>query len=294
MKSYFVILGGTGHIGSVLGQQLLRHNKPVLIIGHSKEKAEFWRDLGARFETADILDSARLGELFSLAARLFILNPPADPSGDAEAQERKQIRSILKALEQITPEHIVMASTYGARDKQGIFDLGTLYSLEQGLKAHGSPVAIIRSAYYMSNLDKDVEMAIESGKFNTLFPPDFKLPMVSPADIGTFAAQLMQEKRKGTFYIQAHDQYSGNDAVDILNHLLDKNIKVNEIKKKDWASYMQRAGFSPSSTTSFIGMTELTLNEKFEAQSPRFGKTTLKDYFDELVEKLSEKQKAVE
>ena len=137
-------------------------------------------------------------------------------------------------------------------------------------------------------------MAIKSGKFDTLFPADFKLPMVSPGDIGTFAAQLMQEKQKGTFYIQAEEQYAANDAVAILNHLLDKNIKVNEIEKKDWASYKQRAGFSPSSTNSFIGMTELTLNEKFEAQSPYFGKTTLKDYFDELLEKLSEKQKADE
>jgi hypothetical protein len=61
----------------------------------------------------------------------FILNPPADPAGDAEAQELKQVESILKALDGLKPEKIVMASTYGAREGKEIFDLGTLYQLKR-------------------------------------------------------------------------------------------------------------------------------------------------------------------
>jgi len=291
MKSNFVILGGTGHIGSALAEQLLKQGESVLIIGHNNAKAEFWRSKGAGFETADVLDSEKLHELFGLADRLFILNPPADPDKDAEAQERKQVQSILKALADLKPEQIVLASTYGARDEKGIFDLGTLYALEQGLKAHGSPLAIIRSAYYMSNLDMPAEIAIESGKFDTLLPANFKLPMVSPVDIGHFTAQVISEKRLGTFYIQAAGEYAAADAVRILNDILDKNIAANEIPKEDWAAYLQKAGFSAASTQSFIGMTELTMNEKFEAPEPYFGETTLEHYLGGLVQKLSQKRK---
>ncbi|SDE01706.1 NAD(P)H-binding protein [Pedobacter soli] len=290
MKSNFVILGGTGHIGSALAEQLLKQEKSVLIIGHNEEKAEVWRSRGAGFETADVLDSEKLHELFGLADRLFILNPPAYPGKDAEAQERKQVQSILSALAGLKPEQIVMASTYGARDEEGIFDLGTLYALERGLKAHESPLAIIRSAYYMSNLDMPAEMAIESGKFDTLLPADFKLPMVSPVDIGHFAAQVINEMRTGTFYIQAAGEYSAADAVGILNDILDKNIRANEIPKKDWAAYLQKAGFSAASIRSFTGMTELTINEKFKAPDPYFGKTTLEHYLSGLVQKSSVKR----
>jgi len=282
MRSNFVILGGTGHIGSALSQQLLKENQSVLIIGHSKEKEKLWKDRGARFETADILDSEALNKLFKQAHRLFILNPPADPGKDAEAQEREQIGSILSALNGIRPEKIVMASTYGARDEKDIFDLGTLYALEQGLKAHGSPLAIIRSAYYMSNLDMPAQMAAGDGKFSTLFPADFKLPMVAPEDIGQFAAQLLQNDQQGTFYIQAMQEYAPQDAARVLTNILNKNIQLNEIPEKEWPAYLQQGGFSPATTRSFIGMTKLTLNEKFEAVSPHIGKTTLEKYLKRL------------
>ncbi|RYY18589.1 MAG: NmrA family transcriptional regulator, partial [Chitinophagaceae bacterium] len=250
----------------------------VLVIGHSKEKEKEWTDKGAHFETADIIDSVKLKELFARSERIFILNPPADPAGDAEAQELKQVESILKALKGLKPEKIVMASTYGAQEGTGIFDLGTLYQLEQGLKAHGAPLAIIRSAYYMSNLDMPVQMAMETGKFTTVLPADFKLPMVAPTDIGKFAAELIQDDRAGTFYIQAKEEYSANDAAKVLSGILKKDITTNEIPEAEWASYMEENGFSKESAQSFIGMTRLTIYEKFEAPDPEYGETTLEEY----------------
>jgi len=286
METNFVILGGTGHVGSVLAEQLLKDKQSVLVIGHNQEKEKLWLNKGAGFESADILDSEKLHQLFSVADHLFILNPPADPAKDAEAEEIKQIQSILKALEGLKPEKIVMASTYGARDEKQIFDLGTCYVLEQGLKACGSPLAIIRSAYYMSNLDMPTQIAAESGKLTTLFPANFKLPMVAPQDIGKFAEQLIQDERTGTFYIEAGQAYSASDAVQILNDILQKDIQPNEIPEKEWATYMQQAGFSPESAQSFIGMTKLTLNEKFEAPAPHIGQTTLREYLQQFIEAL--------
>ena len=284
MKYTYAILGGTGHVGSALSQQLLKENSRVLIIGHSGKNKEQWTSQGAGFETADILDSEKLAELFASAERLFILNPPADPAQDAEAAELKQIQSILQALKGLSPEKIVMASTYGAREGTRIFDLGTCYQLEKGLQAHGAPLAIIRSAYYMSNLDMPAQMAINDRLFSTVLPADFKLPMVSPEDIGTFAAELIQDDRTGIFYIQAAEEYAANDAIEILSHILQKDIKANEIPEKDWAAYMQQGGFSPESAQSFIGMTRLTLNEKFQTSHPHIGKTTLGQYLKQVVE----------
>ncbi|RZM23063.1 MAG: NAD-dependent epimerase/dehydratase family protein, partial [Pedobacter sp.] len=139
MKYMYAILGGTGHIGTALAQQLLDRTKSILIIGHSADKRKEWKDKGAAYELADVLDSEKIGHFFAQAERLFILNPPADPAGDAEQTELAQVQSIGYALKGLTPKKIVMASTYGARDEKNIFDLGTLYQLEQILKAQGSP-----------------------------------------------------------------------------------------------------------------------------------------------------------
>ncbi|MDQ8051947.1 MAG: NmrA family NAD(P)-binding protein [Pedobacter sp.] len=290
MKYEFAILGGTGHIGSALTEILLKEERSVLVIAHSDREKQKWTKLGAGFAVADVADSESLKKAFSQAERLFILNPPADPSTDAEQQELENIKSTGNALKGLNPEKIVMASTYGARDQTGIFDLGTLYQLEQLLKEQGSPLAIIRSAYYMSNFDMPAQMAIESGKLTTLLPSDFALPMVAPADIASYAAELLQNDDTGTFYLQAEKEYSANDAAEFLSDLTQTNITTNEIPESDWPAYMQENGFSTQSTESFIGMTKLTINEKFEAESPRIAPTPLSDYLREMIETLEEKE----
>ena len=94
MKYTHALLGGTGHIGTALAQQLLDQKKSILIIGHSADKQKEWKDKGAAYEVADVQDSEKLHKLFAQAERLFILNPPADPTGDAEQTELSHIQSI--------------------------------------------------------------------------------------------------------------------------------------------------------------------------------------------------------
>lgn len=283
MKYTHALLGGTGHIGAALAQQLLDQKKSILIIGHSADKQKEWKDKGAAYEVADVQDSEMLHKLFAQAERLFILNPPADPAGDAEQTELSHIQGIGQALAGLNPKKIVMASTYGARDEKNIFDLGTLYQLEQILKAQGSTLAIIRSAYYMSNFDLPAQLAMQSGKLTTVLPADLTLPMIAPTDIGNFAAQLLGNHQTGTFHLQAKAEYSANDAAAILSDLLEKDITTHEIPEKQWESYMKANGFSAKSARSFIGMTKLTIEEKFQPEKPVHGDTSLSDYLNQSI-----------
>ena len=278
MKYTYAILGGTGHIGSALALLLIRQGHSVLVIGHNEEQQKKWTALGAGFQAVEITDSERLKTLLNQGERLFILNPPADPAKDAEVEELKYIERISKAIEGLRPKKIVMASTYGARKGKGLFDLSTLYELEQELKQNRAPLAIIRSAYYMSNLDLPAKMAAESGKLTTVLPADFKLPMVAPADIAGLAAKLLQDDRTGTYYVQAKEEYSARDAAKVLSNILHRDITPDEIPEGRWAAYMQENGFSERSTESFIGMTKLTIEEKFEPADPQIGETTLEQY----------------
>ncbi|TGR60102.1 NmrA family transcriptional regulator, partial [bacterium M00.F.Ca.ET.194.01.1.1] len=91
--------------------------------------------------------------------RAFLLNPPADPATDTDAEEQKTVAAIVTALAGSGLEKVVAESTYGAQPGEGIGDLSVLYGFEQKLKAQTIPASIIRAAYYMSNWDQALETA---------------------------------------------------------------------------------------------------------------------------------------
>lgn len=193
-----IILGGNGHIGSVLAETLLLQGEPVTIVSRDSSSESKWRKLGAQVAVADAHDASRLEEVFARGKRLFLLNPPAAPASDTDVEERKSVASILAAVKNSGLEKVVAQSTYGAQPGQRIADLGVLYELEQGLSNLPVPSSIIRAAYYMSNWDFSLQSAQQEGIVYTFFEPDFVLPMVAPQDIGRFAARLMTEPVENT------------------------------------------------------------------------------------------------
>ncbi|MBL4675054.1 MAG: NmrA family NAD(P)-binding protein [Mucilaginibacter sp.] len=278
MKYTHVILGGSGHIGSVLSAKLIEQGKQVLIVGHDPGKAVEWTAKGATYSVADILDTKKLRALFSQGERLFILNPPAPPDRDSDAVERQQVRSILQAVEDLPLKKIVAASTYGAQQGEDIYDLGTLYDLEQGLQKLKVPLAVLRSAYYMSNFDQILPTVKARHELTTVFPKDFKLPMVAPADIGHYAAALLQDQRNGLFFIEGPEPYSNQDAADILQQIINEEVQVKTIPEPDWVDFMMKGGFSERSARSFAGMAKLTLEKSAAASDPERGPTSLRNY----------------
>jgi uncharacterized protein YbjT (DUF2867 family) len=284
MKYTHAILGGTGHIGAALSTALLQKQQKVMIIGHDPAKAAEWIVKGAAYEVADIRDTARLKELFGQAERLFVLNPNAAPDKDIDAVEREQIGSILNALEGSELKKIVAASTYGAQPGDHIFDLGALYELEQGLAKLDIPLAVIRSAYYMSNFDQAIPAVREKGELTTLFPADFKLPMVAPADIGAFAAKLMLDDRTGLFFLEGPETYSNQDVAETFGKLLHKTVNVVTIPEAGWKDFLIKGGFSEKAAASFANMTRLTISQQSEIPTAQHGPTTLFHYLEKQLQ----------
>jgi uncharacterized protein YbjT (DUF2867 family) len=78
--------------------------------------------------------------------RAIILNPPAAPSTDPDAEERANVDAILRALEGSRFEKVVVVSTYGAREGIRCGDLTVLHELEERVQALGIPCAINHGA----------------------------------------------------------------------------------------------------------------------------------------------------
>jgi uncharacterized protein YbjT (DUF2867 family) len=282
-----IILGATGNVGSVVEQTLLKRGESVIVVTRNPSKAAKLHQSGAEVAVADVHDVNALRSIFRRGRRLFLLNPPAAPASDTAAEERRSLTAILSALDGSGLEKIVAESTYGARPGERLGDLGVLYEMEQALTAQPIPATIIRAAYYMSNWGASLQTACEQGVVQTLYPEDFKLPMVAPSDIGEFAARLMTEpiEATGLHLIEGLDRYSSQDVANAFAAALGRPIYAESIPRDRWLVAMKDMGFSNEAAESFTNMTAATLDETFPAlSSVKRGMTSLHDYISQLVQ----------
>lgn len=278
----YILLGGTGHVGSAAAMRLLHEGRQVTIISRSMDKADEWKARGARVEQADVNDAPRLRDILSTGKRLFLLNPPAAPDTDTDLVERKSVACILKAMDGLSPERVVVHSTYGAQPGEDLGDLNVLYELEQELRDKPYPVHVVRAAYYFSNWDMAVDEARAAGRLTSFYPENFSLPMVAPQDLGEAAARFLSadDCPPGIHYVEGPRRYTPRDVADAIGAALGKPVGVRVVAEQDWENAYRQAGFSPSAARSYSRMTDVTLHERYEVpENPVRGNLTLADYF---------------
>jgi uncharacterized protein YbjT (DUF2867 family) len=283
-----IVSGATGHIGSVVANALLKRRESVTVIIHNPEKAERWKKKGASVVVADVHNTEQLHQIFQTGKRLFLLNPPAPIDTDTVSGELETLASIITALKDSDIEKVVGESTYGAQPGKGIGDLGVLYKMEEDLKALAIPHSIIRAAYYMSNWDAALATAIKEGKVHSMYPVNFKLPMVAPEDIGKIAANLMIApiNHTGLHYVEGPQTYSTGDVAAAFAAALGKPVEAVETPRDQWEQMLEGAGFSKPAAASMIAMTEITLKWADTKPSlPQRGSITLQQYISALVTK---------
>ncbi|WP_431099313.1 NmrA family NAD(P)-binding protein [Polaromonas aquatica] len=286
-----IILGGTGHVGSALVKRLLDAGEPVTLITHDPKKsgregkAKHEVPQRARVALADVHDVPALRKVFQQGTRLFLLNPSAAPSTDTDAEERATVKSIMEALQGTQLEKIVAESTYGAQPVQRAGDLGILYDMEKALEAQPIPFSVIRAAYYMSNWDAALKTARDEGVIDSMFPQDFKLPMVAPQDLGELAARLMTEpaEKTGLFYAEGPEPYTPGDVAAAFSEALNKSVAVRVIPREKWEEAFKAMGFSTAAAKSYAAMTALTRDHPYFDDAPVRGRTSLRAYVRALV-----------
>lgn len=282
----FIILGGTGQVGSAAARALLDQGQPVTIVTRSAGQAESWERRGAGAAVADVHDVDRLRAVFRRGKRAFLLNPPAEVSTDTDAEERETVRCILAALDGSGLEKVVAESTYGAQPGERVGDLTVLYELEQGLKAQPIPATVQRAGYYMSNWASSLEAVRGSGVLPSMLPAGLSIPMVAPEDLGKAAARWLTEpvERTGLHYVEGPEPYSPADVASAFAAALGRPVEVEEIPRQAWEETFRGLGFSEPAARSYVRMTAASVDGGFERpDQPVRGSVTLRDYIGALV-----------
>lgn len=278
-----LVLGATGHIGRAVAERLLANGEAVVAVTRDAAHGEPLRAAGAELAVLDVLDVEALRAAMRRARRAFLLNPPADPAGDTDAAEAATVAAMLAALDGSGLEGVVALSTYGATPAPRMGDLTALHGLEQGLAGQPIPAAVVRAAYLMSNWDLLVEPA-RAGTLPAMFPADFRLPMVAPADVGAVAARLLMAPAPATGLVQVEGpaRYTPGDVAAAFARCLGRDVGVETVPPDGLEAAFRAQGFSAAAATSFARMTRATLAGDWPDEVER-GPTTLAAYVAELV-----------
>jgi uncharacterized protein YbjT (DUF2867 family) len=190
----YVIAGVTGHTGSVVVEELLAQKQPVRVIVRDAAKGAPWQARGAEVAIASLDDRAALARALTGATGAYLLIPPSAWNATGIPQERAAlVESILGAVRDARPGHVVLLSSAGAELASGTGPIQFVNPLEEGLRASGVPSTFLRCGSFMENWVGMAKGAIQSGTLYYGLRADLRFPQVATTDIGRTAARLLRD-----------------------------------------------------------------------------------------------------
>lgn len=239
----YVITGITGKVGGALAHNLIKAGQPVRAVVRDAGKAAYWADQGCEVVFAHMEDAQALAAAFKGATGVFILPPPGFDPQPGFPEARAVISAVTQALQAAAPQKVLCLSTIGAQaEPLNLLTQRTL--MEHALGALDIPVTFLRPAWFMENALYDVTTARENGVIHSFLQPlDKAVPMVATADIGTVAAQLLQQDWAGHRVVELEGQWvSPNDIAFTLAQLLGRDVRAEVVARDTWETLLRSQG----------------------------------------------------
>jgi uncharacterized protein YbjT (DUF2867 family) len=194
--SAYVVAGVTGHVGSVVGEELLRQGETIKAVVRDAGRGTRWQERGAEPAVGSLEDRVFLSRALAGAAGFFVLLPPNETAEDYLQRQRRTADAIAGAVKDSGVRHVVMLSSLGADLADGTGPIKTLHYLENALRAAGANLIAIRACYFQENIEGVIPSAQDAGIYpNFLASADIAIPMVATQDIGRLAATLLKAPR---------------------------------------------------------------------------------------------------
>jgi len=240
----YAITGITGKVGGSMARALLSANQPVRAIVRDAKKGRPFAERGCEVVVADMDDAASLTAAFRGAEGVFILPPPNFDPTPGFPEARKGAAIIQQALSAAAPGRVVCLSTIGAQAEQSNL-LTQRTILESELLGLAMPLTLLRPAWFLDNLQWDIESARRDGIIHTfLQPADATFPMVSTEDVGRIAAELIQERWVGTRIVELEGprRVSPNDIAAAFGKVLGHVVHAKVVPREDWSMLFRAQG----------------------------------------------------
>ncbi|MBV6323051.1 NmrA family NAD(P)-binding protein [Duganella violaceipulchra] len=287
----YVVFGVTGRTGAAAADALLRSGLPVRVVVRDLAQGRPWAERGAEVAVADLTDLASMVAALSQAQGAYVVCPQHYQREDLFV--RADLIATITARAAVAAEvpRLVALSSVGADRENGTGWIGMNRMFEQRLGATGVPTTFLRAAYFMENWMPMVGHAIHSGVLPTfLTPAERTIPMVATVDVGSAAAALLQEARKGSGVVTLSGprDYAPNDVAALMSAALGTLVEVAELPEAAWPNALADAGFSPAALAGFTEMSRGLIGSHIDIKSDHAaiewaGTTMLEHVIIELV-----------
>jgi uncharacterized protein YbjT (DUF2867 family) len=188
----YVVLGASGHTGSVVTKKLLEKGAKVRGVTRDPRKAAELTQLGAEGVAADVNDAAVLGKAFDGANAAYILLPPRAKDPELLGSGNHMVAAIAEAVRAAGISHVVVLSSIGAQHEKKTGPIQVLHTLEEKLKQVPNLNALfLRPGPFMENFLLYVPLVHAMGFLAGGIEGDLKMPFIATRDIGERAADAL-------------------------------------------------------------------------------------------------------
>ena len=191
----YVVIGATGHTGSVVAEKLLANREKVRVVGRDARKLDRLKQLGGEAFVGDVTDASAMARAFSGADAAYLMLPPNMSSPGVLAHAERVSEALAAAVEKDGVRHAVVLSSIGADKPDKTGPVLGLRNLEQKLEAvAGLNALFLRAGYFMENILPQVGIIQQLGHMAGPVRSDLALPMIATRDIGAAAAELLARR----------------------------------------------------------------------------------------------------
>ena len=285
----YVVLGASGHTGSIIATSLLLKGESVRVVGRDAGRLDRFVRKGAEAFKASVSDAAALTEAFAGARAAYLLLPPSLNSQDYRADQERESDAIAKAVKDSGLRYAVHLSSFGAHVPEGTGPIAGLHSSEQKLNAIGGlHVLHLRAGYFMENNLAAISMVYAMGIFGHAVLPDLKIPMIATRDIGEYAARRLLNldfSGKQTRELLGERDLSMNEATAVIARGIGKpDLRYVQFPYEEVQQVFIQAGVPAKTAGQFIEMYK-AMNEGIVAgQELRSPENTTPTSFEKFVQ----------
>ena len=275
----YVVIGATGHTGSIVAEKLLAKREKVRAAGRDARKLDRLKQQGAEAFIGDVTDASSMARAFSAAEAGYLMVPPNISSPNVLAYAERVSDALAGGLEKNGVRYAIALSSFGADKADKTGPVVGLRSLEHKLEAvTGLNALFLRAGYFMENILAQVGIIQQLGYMAGPVRSDLALPMIATRDIGAAAAELLARRDfQGTQRRELHGARDITHAqvAKVIGAAIGKpDLRYQQLPAAQIKPALTQMGMSPNMADLLLEMSEALNSGHMRVLEPRSAQNT--------------------
>ena len=287
----YVVLGASGHTGSVVANTLLDKGKRVRVVGRDSKKLAPFVSRGAEAAVADAGDAEALTRALTGAEGVYALIPPHLTSENYRRFQDQVSDAMAAAIEAAGVKHVVTLSSVGADKPEKTGPVAGLHYMEERFADISEMnVLHLRAGYFMENILAQVGIIQGFGMMAGPLRADLALAMIATKDIGAAAADALLQLNfsgKQTRELLGPREITYSEVARIVGTAIGRPaLAYIQLPAEQVIMAMTQMGMSKNFATLICEMSDALNNGYMQPLEPRSEKNTTATSFETFVQEV--------